>query len=49
VGNDAAIKPKARVGGRTKAEIRPLFNMRSDRQAVATHGNGFGLISSTPR
>jgi hypothetical protein len=48
VGNGLAIKSDTR-GVRAKAEIDPLFTMRSDRQPLATHGNGFGLFPQLPR
>jgi hypothetical protein len=30
--------------GRSKRDVDRLLTMRSDRQPVATHGNGFGLL-----
>jgi hypothetical protein len=49
MGNDGAIKPKARIGNRAKAEIDPLFTMRCLRQLVASGGNGFRLTSQFSR
>jgi hypothetical protein len=44
----AVISPSARdlAADRT---VDPLLTMRSFRQLVATHGNGFGLFLRLPR
>ena len=43
--DDPLLSKKGIDGNRWQAVANVLFTMRSDRQAVATHGNGFGLIT----